>query len=681
MNNFNNIALIGNQNSGKTLLFNTLTGSNQKVGNWAGVTVEKKQGIFSFAGDKFEIIDLPGIYDINHNTSIDEKITTNFIENNPSTLYFNIIDSTNLNRALFLTLSLRGKGINMVVFLNKMDISLNLGLEIDIKKLEDYLGVSVVPISLKHNPKLETFYEAIISFKTSDNNYQLLNSKEKINYANKICSAVGITHKKHKLTNILDKYATGSVSGIIIFLIAIYLLFLFSINISGAFIDFFDILAGAIFIDGLKDVLTSIHTPEFLVLLLADGVGSGVQVVATFIPIIFSLYLFLTLLEQSGYMARAAFVADKFMRRLGISGKALVPLIVGFGCNVPGIMATRTINNNKERLTTIMMSPFMSCGARLAVYALFAAVFFPTSGANIVFLLYLVGILFAILTAVVLKKGLKNNTSSNFIIELPSYQIPSLKSLIKNTWFKLKGFVKGAGKIIIVVVALISVADNINLDQDDSILSGSAKSLTPVFAPMGISEENYGAVVGIITGILAKEVVVGTLDAVYNKDENDKGEFVFMDELENSILSIKDNFSALSQSVVDPLGFAAVGDDLEAQEVSTNTANKMQEYFDGKIGAFAYLLFILLYFPCVAAFGAMKKEIGFRWAFTGALWATTLAYCVATIFYQVANIFVNPALSLIYIIISLVVIGLFVVLLFKFANNYHTTQIEIEMIN
>jgi len=502
----------------------------------------------------------------------------------------------------------------------------------------------------------------------------LLTAESRFNYANKIANQViqHSTNFKKTISDKVDKLILGSFTGVPIFLVIMYLLFLVSINFGGALIDFFDIAVGVIFVDGMANLLKSIGVSEFLVVIIANGVGGGIQVVATFIPIIAALYLFLTLLEEVGYMTRAAFVMDKFMRRIGLSGKAFIPLIVGFGCNVPGIMAARTLDTHRERITTVLMAPFMSCGARLAVYALFAAAFFPVGGQNIVFALYVIGVLFAILTGLILKRAFKSDNTSDFLMELPNYQLPSFRNLIINTWNKLKAFVLGAGKIIVLVVMIINVVNSIgvdgsfgNQDSKNSLLSKAAQTITPVFRPMGIEDDNWPATVGIITGILAKEVVVGTLDSLYSSidaeegvDERKVSEYSLKDGLLQALATIPANFDDALQNLSDPLGLGVLDDThsqtsaARSQEVSTETFGAMVSRFDGKIGAFSYLLFILLYFPCVAAFGAMMREIGKTWALVGALWATGLAYFSATVFYQVGTFTQHPLYSLLWIGVS-----------------------------
>jgi len=369
------------------------------------------------------------------------------------------------------------------------------------------------------------------------------------------------------ITDKIDTVVLSPLFGIPVFLLVMYLMFMFTINIGGAFIDFFDGVAGAIFVDGLSEVLGSIGIPDFFRIVLANGLGGGIQVVATFIPIITALYLFLSAVEDSGYMARAAFVMDRFMRSIGLPGKAFVPLIVGFGCNVPGIMATRTLENERERKLTILMNPFMSCGARLPVYALFVAAFFPTNGQNLVFALYLIGIIVAVLTGFLMKRTILSGESSGFMMELPPYHMPTFKGITLRTWDRVRLFIRDAGQVIVVMVLVINVLSSIGTDgsishdnTSSSVLSTISKAATPIFAPMGIKEDNWPAVLGIISGVLAKEVVVGTLVSI-------SGRLWAM---------------PLQMNVGDIQSLEAAA---EAQEVDNATFGVMTKRFDGQCGS------------------------------------------------------------------------------------------------
>lgn len=500
------------------------------------------------------------------------------------------------------------------------------------------------------------------------------------------------------LTDKLDSLVLNKWLGLPIFFAIIYFMFWFTISIGGSFIDLFDIAVGAFFVDGLSHLLTQWGAPEWLKVFLADGVGGGIQTVATFVPIIAFLYLFLSFLEASGYMARAALVMDRGMRALGLSGKAFVPLILGFGCNVPSVMASRTLERYEERIMTILMSPFMSCGARLSVYALFAAAFFGSNGTMVVFALYLVGILVAILTAFILKWTLVKVDAEPLLMELPAYHLPTLRGILQRTWHNLRNFVIDAGKIIVIMVAIINVMNNIGTDgsfghqdSEGSVLSQVSQSITPLFKPIGIEEDNWPATVGIFTGVLAKEVVVGTLDAIYNSiDEADNSAeetadaFSLSATLLDALATVPANLKDALLNVDDPLGLSILDSvdsgaeaAAESQEVSVSTFTAMQQRFDGAIGAFAYLLFILLYFPCTAVVAAIARESSRGWALFAVLWGTGIAYGLATLFYQLATIAQHPVSSLLWSGGVIAAFMMTVVMLVQYAQRLKAKQIPV----
>ena len=484
-----------------------------------------------------------------------------------------------------------------------------------------------------------------------------------------VSSAVSTTTVKRTYTDVLDAFFLNRWLAIPAFLGVMYLMFMITINVGSAFIDFFDILAGALFVETPRAGLEWLGTPAWLVTLLADGLGGGVQLVASFIPIIGCMFLCLSFLDDSGYMARAAFVVDRGMSAIGLPGKSFVPLIVGFGCNVPAVMATRTLENHQDRLLTTIMAPFMSCGARLTVYVLFGAAFFPRNAQNVVFGLYLIGIGVAVLSGLVIRRFMLSRGASAFIMELPSYHIPTLRALLTQTWHRLKGFVMRAGKAIVAVVVVLNFVSSIgtdfsfgNQDSEKSMLSAIGKQLVPVFEPMGVREENWPAAVGIATGVFAKEVVVGTLDTLYGSmARTERGDaavddigFDFLGEVRSAFISVKENVSDLSSALTDPLGIG-VGDvsDIvaaaEAQEVQVSTITIMSRLFDGTLGAFSYLLFILLYVPCAATIGAIYQELGRFWAIFSAIWSIVIAYVVAVSCYQIGTFVEHPGATALWV--------------------------------
>ncbi len=650
------IAIAGNPNCGKTALFNALTGSRQHVGNWPGVTVEKKEGYFELGGRHIRVVDLPGTYAIFANAE-DERAAVDYLLSREADLIINIVDATNIERNLFLTSQLADMHLPMVIAVNMMDIAEHRGIVLDLQALSETYGIPCIPLSAVSDksvmnfvgemahvlaapmplPKpmvyadkveeavklLEPKVAPVAKLLNADDRWvALMYLGNEKSYADKFAEA-GVTIDKAEMTRLLgeepefamaesryskshevakaviessrtkktfsdklDAVLLNRWAALPIFLVIMYLVFWIAVTIGSAFIDFFDVLFGAIFVDGLGYLLGDVlGCPSFVTAILADGIGAGIQTVSTFIPVIFFMFLCLSFLEDSGYMARAAFVADRFMRFLGLPGRAFVPMMVGFGCGVPGIMGSRVLESKRERFLTIFLVPFMSCGARLPVYALFAAAFFGKMAGTVVFLLYLAGVLFAIVYGLFLKKSLFQGQASNFVMELPPYHLPKFKSLMIHCWQRLRDYIWRAGKVITLAVAVLGFlnsfgivekmyvdvdgktteivqaedgyqmvkeneegeAENVALpegfvvdeskvvksneftagngDSENSLLSVIGKAITPVFEPFGVEKENWPASVSLFTGLLAKEAVIGTMNSLYSmvgENEDDK---------------------------------------------------------------------------------------------------------------------------------------------------------------
>lgn len=728
------IVTVGNPNSGKTSLFNALTGANQQVGNWSGVTVDKKTGQFQFEDYSYELVDLPGIYALeSRDSSIDEQIAFRYVMNNRPDLVINVVDASSLERSLLLTLQLRELGLPVLVVLNKYDVIKRRNQSVDTNILSEKLGCPVVALSaynrkevlsfkailpalieqtqdtrpltlaygdaidplvdeiaaqlnhphlaargcalrlLEQDPVVEEAMTGLLSAPAMQQLTQLQREQDldltladvRFSYVYNECRPALKQHGKlsQKRSEQLDNILLNRWLGLPFFLGMMYLMFLFAINLGSAFIDFFDILASGIFVEGSRVLFEHIGLPEWLISLLSDGFGSGIQTVATFIPVIAFLYMFLAALEASGYLARAAFVVDRLMRYLGLPGKAFVPMLMGFGCSVPAFMATRTLNSERERMLTNAMAPFMSCGARLPVYALFAVAFFPESGQNVVFALYLLGILAAVFTGLVLRNTILPGKSESSIMEMPDYELPRLNYIFLKTWQRLKIFILGAGKVIVLLVAVLSVFNSMGTDgsfgnqnNGKSLLAVAAQKVTPVLSPLGIQQDNWQATVGIITGIFAKEAVVGTLNTLYQSEtagDEKSAEFSLWTKVTEAVETIPANLAGIN--VKDPVGLD-IGDvkdqhaAAESQQVNVSIYANMQQHFAGAAGAFAYLLFILLYMPCSAAMGALFRESGRNWAVFVAMWCNLLAFAASTLYFQIVTFKSHPTTSLFWIV-------------------------------
>ena len=732
------IGVAGNPNCGKTTLFNSLTGAKQRVGNWPGVTVDRKTGSYKYNNKAVEVVDLPGIYSLTA-SSVDEEVARDYIMAKEADLIVNIVDASNIERNLYLTSQMMEMKVPMLIALNMMDVAKDKQVNIDVAALAKKIGVPIIPIVAKKNEGIDVLKQAInqatlgkpvphatvhypepfqqaveelmplVDKKAKTNRIDpywlcaklleadeaalnmvdrtvhepLTNLQQRVedeldeepdiivasSHYEFITELTTDTVKKTsqattELSDKIDNLVLNRIWGIPIFLGAMYLMFMFTINLGGAFIDFFDGFAGAIFVDGFGKMLESMGAPVWLTTILAGGIGGGVQTMATFIPPIGFMFLFLSYLEDSGYMARAAFVMDRAMRIVGLPGKSFIPMLVGFGCNVPAIMAARTLENERDRTLTIMMNPFMSCGARLPVYALFAAAFFPTGGQNLVFLLYLIGIGFAVITGLILKNTLLKGEVTPFVMELPPYHLPTMKSVLLRTWDRLTTFMFKAGQVLIPVIMVLSFLNSVgidgsfgNEDSKNSVLASMSKSITPILKPLGVREENWPATVGIFTGIFAKEAVVGTLDSLYGQldaaaqGEAEVGEeFNLLGALGEAFATIPANLSEVAGTMTDPLGLsvgevATIEGAAEAQEVSATTFGSMVTLFSSKVAAFSYLLFVLLYFPCSAAIAAVYRETNLKWTlFTGG-WTTLMAYMASTTFYQLATFTQHPTFS------------------------------------
>lgn len=583
-----NVALLGNPNVGKTTLFNSLTGSNQRVGNWAGVTVDKKEGFF----DDFKIVDLPGIYAMD-TFSNEEKISKEFLENGQVDLILNIIDASNIDRNLYLTMQLKQFKKPIILAVNMIDVAEKKGIDIDYKKLEKLLNVTVVPIQASKEQGIDDVKKALKNLHTNkidNNDYNFSSEKETYTYIENLLSQC--TKKDNKSTRTikekLDNIMLNPWLAYPIFFIIMALTFQVTFSwIGQPLSDLLDSLLNDSLVPIIENLIQE-SAPWFQSLII-DGIIGGVGGILVLLPIILSLFACITILEDSGYMARVAFIMDKIMRKMGLSGKAFIPMIVGFGCSVPAIMTARTLESEKDRKLTALLIPLMSCNARLPVYSIFAAVFFPNSIGLVVASLYFLGILLAFILGIIFKHTIFKNEEEPLLIELPEYKLPSLKNLLNQLYEKTKGFLVKAGTLIFAMSIILWFLSNFNFsgmtDVNNSILSSVGSFIAPIFKPLGFG--NWQASVSLLTGLIAKETVVSSMSVIFAGDLQ---------------LMLPLHFTTLS--------------------------------------AISFLVFVLLYTPCITVVGTMKKEFGSKLTLFSVTYQLILAWLVAFLVFNIGSLFI-----------------------------------------
>ncbi len=661
-------ALAGNPNSGKTSLFNMLTGSRHHVGNWPGVTVEKVFGYLKNDHNSL-IVDLPGIYSLSP-LSEEEKVATHYMIEEKFDVLLNIVDAANLERNLYFTLQLLEYGKPLIVALNMADILRKKGIELDLKRFSEVLGVKVVEIIakngvgeeellklmqtkqkitnfqldygrdlelvlsklteiIKKKKELENYQARWLAIQFLEDNQVINDLMQKMNIYNELkeiqrnfesannrstselikkrryqwieefMAKVVIKENKEKgrnWTEKIDQVITHPWLAIPIFFFMMYLIFQITFAWIGAPLqDILDQFISGTVATLVNSGLSAIDSPDWIISLAVDGIIAGVGGVLVFVPQIIVLFFLISFLEDSGYMARAAFIMDRFMAKIGLNGKAFIPMIIGFGCNVPAVMTTRTIENPKQRLVTILMLPFMSCSARLPVYALLAGIFFPKSQGIVIFSLYLIGIVMALLVGLILKNILLTNEDSSFVLELPDYHLPSWKNLALHTWDKGKGFVRKAGTLIFSMSVLIWFLSNFSWQGitsiENSFFAQVGSFLAPIFYPLGFG--SWQAVVSILSGVMAKEVVVSSMMVIFG-----------------------------------------------AVNSGADIATILPAYFT-PLSAYSFMIFVLLYIPCIPTVLVMQKETGsWKWVWIAISYSLGIAWLLSMLIYQVGSIFI-----------------------------------------
>jgi ferrous iron transport protein B len=584
-----NVALLGNPNVGKTTVFNLLTGSKQYVGNWPGVTIERKEG---FLSNDIKVIDLPGIYAMD-TFSNEEKVSKDFLENGNVDIILNVVDASNLSRNLYLTTQLMKFNKPIIILLNMLDVAESKGINIDIPSLEKGLGISIVPIVAKKKEGLENISRDINLELKKSINYKKDFGDETQTYQEieKILSkSINIDVKaKETLSDKIDNIVLNPILAYPIFIGALFLLFKFTFDwVGGPLQGLTETLINN-YIAIPVDALLTNSSPWFHSLIV-DGIIGGLGGALPFFPLICVLFLGMSFFEDSGYMSRTAFLMDTIMRKVGLSGKAFIPMIMGLGCSSPAIMATRTLESEKDRKITALIAPLMTCGAKLPIYALFVSIFFPNNAAIVTVSLYLLGIVVAIIIALVLNKTAYKSDVEPFVLELPEYKMPTLSALLKNTWNKSKGFLVRVCTLMFAMSVVIWLLSSFNFSGfttniDNSFLAYLGRIISPIFAPLGFGDWRAG--VSILTGISAKEVVISTMQVVYGNL--------------NTVL---------------PTVFTAVT-------------------------AYGFLVFSALYTPCIAALSTMRKEYGNKMMIISASYQFAVAWIAAFIVKTIGSIIFN----------------------------------------
>jgi len=720
------VAVTGNPNSGKSTLINAIAGISLQIGNWPGVTVEKKTATLKIDELMVNLVDLPGTYSLSPYTQ-EEVIARDFLVQEKPDLIIDVVDSTNLERNLYLTVQLLELGIPIVVTLNIFDEAKKKGYEFDIEKLEQFLGVKVIPTVATKKEGVKEILNYIKEF--ANGNYAVV--QQKINYGEDIENSIKIIEdelrvknpallneypsrwlaiklleedelvlketgikkdesflKKAKqhfvsahnkdiesiladirygiasgvtrdvfrkrevrrldLTEKIDSVVLNRYLGIPIFLLAMWLVFKIAFDFSTPLSDWIDSTVSGPVTKWSNFVLKSVGSPEWLVSLFTEGVIAGVGAVLVFVPVIAMIMLIITLLEGSGYMARVAFVMDRLMHSIGLHGKSFIPMLLGFGCNVPSIYATRVLETERDRKLTAMLVPLMSCGARLPVYVIFIGAFFTQNAPTVLWSLYVLGIFMAVLLGFVLKKTFFKGFAPVFIMELPPYRVPVFRDLMVHTWQKLKHFVIKAGTYIFAasVIMWFMLNTPYGVEKENSVLGRVGKTISPVFAPLGFG--TWEASSSLVAGLIAKEVVVSTMAQIYvGENEGEKKKALeegtsetpqkeeakgFFEDLKDTVMSfavsIKDAFLSLFS------GFGIQSLSTVEGEEQRPLQSKLQGIFT-PLTAYAFLVFVLLYWPCVVVGIAMKHEFG-SWKLYGQalLIHSVMAWFVAFIIYH-----------------------------------------------
>jgi ferrous iron transport protein B len=705
------IAVAGNPNSGKSTLINGIAGTRLHVGNWPGVTVEKKEAIFQCGGRRIRLMDLPGTYSLSPYTQ-EEIIARDYLVREKPDVIINVVDATNLERNLYLAVQLMELGIPVVMALNICDEAEEKGYRIDTGAMEEMLGIAVVRTVATRKTGLEELIKRAVTVVEEKTNLpKQLNYGEDIEGPCRVIEdhlrkehstvaaaypirwlalklmegdsrvieetgldesgllgetlrhlreaheedmeslmadvryalASGLSREvmkktetgKIEMTERIDRVVLNRFLGIPIFLAAMWLVFKFTFDVSTPFADWIDAMTAGPFRRWAVEIMGFIHAPAWIASLVTDGIIAGVGFVLVFVPVIFAMMFFITFLEGSGYMARAAFVMDRAMHAIGLHGKSFIPMLLGFGCNVPAVYATRVLENPRDKALTSLLIPLMSCGARLPVYVVFIGAFFAAHAGTVLWSLYVMGITLAVLIGIIFKKTLFKGESPMFIMELPPYRMPSLRSLMVHTWEKGKHFLIKAGTYILAVSVLVWFLLNLPWgvqNKRDSYLGRTGQVLAPVLEPLGFG--NWEAASSLVSGLIAKEIVVGTMGEIYvHKAKEEKHE---QPSLTDDLREIGTSFLTASRESVSNIFSTFRISSISAKNDEEDAGLKpvLRKTFT-PLSAYAFIVFVLLYMPCLIVAIAMRQEFGtWKWYGIAFTYQMALAWSVTFLIYH-----------------------------------------------
>ncbi len=705
------VAVSGNPNSGKSTLINAIAGTRLHVGNWPGVTVERREAEFECGGRRIKLVDLPGTYSLSPYTQ-EETLAREYLIHEKPDVIIDVVDATNLERNLYLTIQLMELEIPMVMALNIYDEAESKGFAINTEMMEEMLGIKVIPTVATKKKGLDALLESVfdvlgeqnkkpkqlsygaeidsaaskigshierahpsiagkypqrwLALKVMEGDERVLAelglrqsdlpSPEEIGHLRKAhdsdmesimadaryAQAAGLTREvlqkpeftKLEWTEKIDRVLLNRFLGIPIFLATMWFMFKLTFDLSKPFMDWIDGVTAGPGKRLAESVLTFLHAPEWTISLFSEGIIAGVGFVLTFVPVIFGMMFFITFLEGSGYMARAAFIMDRAMHAMGLHGRSFIPMLLGFGCNVPAIYATRTLENPRDKALTALLIPLMSCGARLPVYVLFAGAFFGNNAGTAIWSIYVLGIGLAICMGVLFKKTLFRGETPPFIMELPPYRMPTMASLSIHTWEKGKHFLTKAGTYIFAVSILVWFLLNLPWgveNKKDSYLGKAGQSVAAVFQPTGFG--NWESTSSLITGIIAKEIVIGTMGEIYvGKEEEKKETATFYEDLAGVGMSFVKAIKESASNVFSTLGISSLSTEEETDKLAMRSA--IQKTFT-PLSAYAFMAFVLLYMPCVVVLIAMRHEfMTWKWVGIAFVYQMALAWTVAFVIYQ-----------------------------------------------